>query len=404
MLAYGAGAAAGTTVDQRLFAQEITMTRRSAPLASSAIAAAMLTCITPANAADINVPILVPVTGVFAIEGTAQRNGALLAAKRAPKGVNVKSEVSDTAVAPDVAVSQFERAIGRDKPQAVVASMIGIQLLAMLPVGAEAKVPMLTTSGTARVTELNNPWIFRFFPTDALAKEIHVRYVLEELKKRRIALVHQTTAYGQSGRAEILERLTKAGVEPVLVEALEVTVRDMSPTISKVRQANPEVVMLHLHSQPTALFVRAAAQAKLGLPIVAGSAIHQPTTVALLEPPELVGVCGETNISPVAGDTPELRAFAKAYRDEFNGEPDGFAVGQYDGMQMMMEAVAKGAKTNDEIRAALGSGTYKGLAMTYRSDGRGNMAHSGAIICYDGASRTPKTVKRYENLTGVLPK
>jgi branched-chain amino acid transport system substrate-binding protein len=106
----------------------------------------------------------------------------------------------------------------------------------------------------------------------------------------------------------------------------------------------------------------------------------------------------------VAGDTPELRAFAKAYRDEFNGEPDGFAVGQYDGMQMMMEAVAKGAKTNDEIRAALGSGTYKGLAMTYRSDGRGNMAHSGVIICYDGASRTPKTVKRYENLTGVLPK
>jgi branched-chain amino acid transport system substrate-binding protein len=303
--------------------------------------------------------------------------------------VNVKSEVSDTAVAPDVAVSQFERAIGRDKPQAVVASMIGIQLLAMLPIGAEAKVPMLTTSGTARVTELNNPWIFRFFLTDALAKEIHVRYVLEELKKRRIALVHQTTAYGQSGRAEILERLTKAGIEPVLVEALEVTVRDMSPTISKVRQANPEVVMLHLHSQPTALFVRAAAQAKLGLPIVAGSAIHQPTTVALLEPQELVGVCGETNISPVAGDTPELRAFA---------------VGQYDGMQMMMEAVAKGAKTNDEIRAALSSGTYKGLAMTYKSDGKGNMAHSGVIICYDGASRTPKTVKRYENLTGVLPK
>ncbi len=381
------------------------MTRRSAPLVSSvATALAVLACGTPARAADLTVPILVPVTGVFAIEGTAQRNGALLAARRAPKGVNVKSEVSDTAVAPDVAVSQFERAIARERPQAVVASMIGIQLLAMLPIGLEAKVPMLTTSGTARVTELNNPWIFRFFPTDALAKEIHVRYVVEELKKRRVALVHQTTAYGQSGRGEILERLGKAGIEPVLVEALEITVRDMSPTISKVRQANPEVVMLHLHSQPTALFVRAAAQAKLNLPIVAGSAIHQPTTVALLEPAELAGVCGETNVSPVSGDTPELRAFVKAFREEFAAEPDGFAVGQYDGVQMLMEAVAKGAKTTDEIRGALHAGPYKGLGMTYKSDGKGNMAHSGVIICYDGTSRIPKTVKRYENLTGVLPK
>ena len=30
-----------------------------------------------------------------------------------------------------------------------------------------------------------------------------MRYVVEELNKRRIALVHQTTAYGQSGRDEI---------------------------------------------------------------------------------------------------------------------------------------------------------------------------------------------------------
>lgn len=371
---------------------------------SSVAAVAALVCTTPARAVDINVPILVPTTGVFAIEGGAQRNGALLGMRRAPKGVNVKAEVSDTAVAPDVAVNQFERVISRDKPQAVVASMIGIQLLAMLPLGQEAKVPMLTTSGTSRITELNNPWIFRFFPNDRLAKEIHVKYVVEELKKRRIALVYQTTAYGQSGRAEIVERLKKLGIEPVLAEALDITVRDMSPTINKIKAANPDVVMLHIHSQPTALFVRAAAQAKLGLPIVAGSAIHQPSTVKLVEPAELAGVCGETNASPVTADTPDMRTFLKLFRDEFATEPDGFAVAQYDGVQMMLDTVAKGAKTNDQIREALSKNVYKGLGMTYKSDGRGDMAHSGVIVCYDGKSRIPAIAKRYENLTGVLPR
>lgn len=357
-----------------------------------------------ALAADISVPVLVPVTGVFALEGGAQRNGALLAMRRAPQGVRATGEVYDTAVAPDVGVQAFERAISKDRPTAVVASMIGIQLLAMLPIGQEAKIPMLTTSGTARITELNNPWIFRFFPADPLAKEVHVRYVVEELKKRRIALVYQTTAYGQSGRAEIVERLKRLGIEPVMQEALEIATRDMSPTIGKIRAAKPDVVMLHIHSQPTALFVRAAAQANLGLPIVAGSAIHQPTTVALVEPAELASVCGETNASPVSGETAEMRSFLELYRKEFSGEPDGFAVGQYDGVMMMLEAVAKGAKTQADVQKALSSGTYKGLGMTYKSDGRGNMAHSAVIICYDGKTRIPKVAKRYDNVTGVLPR
>ena len=357
-----------------------------------------------ARAVDISVPVLVPVTGVFALEGGAQRNGALLAMRRAPKNVRVTGEVYDTAVAPDVGVQALERAISRDKPTAVVASMIGIQLLAMLPVGQEAKIPMLTTSGTARITELNNPWIFRFFPADPLAKEVHVRYVVEELQKRRIALVYQTTAYGQSGRAEIVERLKRLGIEPVMQEALEIATRDMSPTIGKIRAANPDVVMLHIHSQPTALFVRAAAQAGLGLPIVAGSAIHQPSTVALVEPAELAGVCGETNASPISGETADMRSFLKLYRDEFAGEPDGFAVGQYDGMMMMLDAVANGAGTPAQVQKALSTGTYKGLGMTYKSDGKGNMAHSAVIVCYDGKTRIPKIAKHYENITGVLPR
>jgi branched-chain amino acid transport system substrate-binding protein len=36
--------------------------------------------------------------------------------------------------------------------------------------------------------------------------------------------------------------------------------------------------------------------------------------------------------------------------------------------------------------------------MTYKSDGFGNMAHSAEIVCYDGKTRIPKVVKRYDNV------
>lgn len=351
---------------------------------------------------EVSIPILVPITGFLSLEGTSQRNGAMLAVRQAPRGVKVRADVSDTGVAPDVAVSALERAISRDRPVAVVASMLGTQMLAMLPVAMESKIPLITVSGTARITELGNPYVFRFFPGDAVAKTAHVRYVIEEMKKRRVALVYQTTAYGQGGRAEIVALLKKQGLEPVMQEALEPNVRDMSPVLNKVKAADPDVVMIHLHSQPTALFVRGAAAMNLGLPIVAGSAMHQPQTAALLEPAEMKNVCAETNASPVSGETPEMRTFLKLYRDEFNVEPDGFALGQYDAVMMLLAAASKGARTPADVQKALATSTYKGLGMTYKSDGKGNMAHSAVVICYDGKTRIPRIAKRYDNVTGIL--
>lgn len=377
---------------------------RLVALSLAAFASALCAAPLPAASQEISVPILVPITGFLSIEGTSQRNGALLATKNASKGVNVKAEVADTGVAPEVAVNALERALGRGSVVAVTASMLGTQMLAMLPVALENKVPLITVSGTAQITEMNNPYVFRFFPGDDVTKVAHVKYAVEELGRKRVALIYQTTAYGQSGRTHILANLTKMGIKPVFEELLETSVRDMSPVLGKAKAANPDVLILHLHGPSTALVVKQAAAINLGLPIVAGSGMHQPHTAALLEPAELKGVCAETNASPISGGTPELDAFLAAYRKEFNAEPDGFALGQYDAVAMVLDAASKGARTAADMQKALASTTYKGLAMTYKSDGKGNMAHSAMIICYDGTSRLPKLAKRYDNITGVLPK
>jgi branched-chain amino acid transport system substrate-binding protein len=347
--------------------------------------------------AEITVPVLVPITGFLSLEGTSQRNGALLAIKNAPAGVKINSSVTDTGASPEGASTALERELGRNKVTAVAASMLGPQMLAMMPIALENKVPLATVSGTADLTEKQNPYVFRFFPGDAIAKAAHVKFVTEELKKKRIALVYQTTAYGQGGRAQIVANLKKAGLAPVMEEALDVTVKDMSAVIGKVQAANPDVVMLHLHGGPSALFLKQAVAAKLAAPIVAGSGLSQPSTAALLEPAELKGVCAETNASPVAsGNSPEMDRFAAQFRAEFKTEPDGFAVGQYDAVGMIIQAALQGARTPEAVNKFLSANSYKGLAMTYKSDGKGNMAHSSVIICYDGNSRIPKIAKRYD--------
>lgn len=345
------------------------------------------------------IPVLVPVTGFLSLEGTAQRNGALMALEEAiADKVSVAYEVSDTGTSPEVAVTAMERAMREAHTLAVIGPILGTQMLAMLPLAEEYQVPLVTISGTAKLTEMDNPWIFRFFPGDAVTKVAHARYVAEELGAKRPAILYQTTAYGQSGRAHLAGTFRSLGATPVYEEGLDVSVKDMTPALSKAMAANPDVLVLHMHSGPTALLVRQARAQGIDIPIVAGSAMHQPTTAALLEPAELKGVCAESGSSPISGGSPEMERFAADYRQKFGSEPDAFALAQYDATRMILAAMADGAMAPTAMRDWLAGNSFEGLAMAYKSDGKGNMAHDAVIVCYDGKSRVPQIAKRYQGV------
>jgi branched-chain amino acid transport system substrate-binding protein len=95
-----------------------------------------------------------------------------------------------------------------------------------------------------------------------------------------------------------------------------------------------------------------------------------------------------------------MKEFAEAYRKAFKIEPDAFAAAQYDAVQMVAKIAADLGKSSQAItpiafRGALARESYKGLVTTYKSDGKGNMAHEVEIVCYDGTSRIPKVIERY---------
>ena len=353
----------------------------------------------PAYAQELRLPVLVPLTGPLALEGTSQRNGALLAIADAPAGLKVTAEVTDTGAAPETAVTAFERALSPGRPLFVVAPIFGTQMLALLPLAIERRVPMLTISGTAQITEMNNGWVFRFFPTDAVVKIAHASYVAEDMAMKRPAVLYQTTAYGQGGREHLVRHLERLGAPAVLEEPLGLNVRDYAASVAKIRDSRADVVVLHLHAGPTAQFIRQARALGMNLPIVAGSAMHQPATAALLEPGELAGVCAETSAAPAAGGSPALNRFRDAYRARFKEEPDAFALAQYDAVAMALLAHVRGARTQEAMRVALATEGYAGIAMNYLNDANGDMAHDAVIVCYDGTSRTPRVVKRFPGAT-----
>src|SRR6185312_10656632 len=100
-----------------------------------------------ALAADVNIPIVMPITGFMSVEGGSQRNGALLALERAPAGVKVTNEIYDTGTSATGAASALDKALSARPTIAAAVSVFGTEMLAMLPVAKEFKVPLMTISG-----------------------------------------------------------------------------------------------------------------------------------------------------------------------------------------------------------------------------------------------------------------
>ena len=355
---------------------------------------------------SFRLPILLPLTGFAALEGKSQREGALLAIRDVAATVRFVPEVLDTTTAPEAAVTAWHRALrdgardGAAAPVAVLGPILGTQMLALLPEAATAKLPLLAVSGTARLSELGNPWFFRFFPADGVVKVAHARYVAEVTKAKKPAVIYQTTAYGQSGREVLAKAFADGGIVVALEEGVATSINDFTPIIAKAKAAGADALVLHLHSQSTALAIRAARSVAPDLPIIAGSAMAQPATAELFQPAELKGVCAETASFPAASiDDAKMKAFVEAYRKEYRADPDAFAAAEYDAVSMLAVAIAEIAKagsvTGESVREKLSTMRYRGLAAEYRSDGKGNMVHTAMIVCYDGTSRVPPIAQRY---------
>ena len=125
------------------------------------LAAVILLGAVPAWAADpIVVGLTVSLTTDFALVGLSQQNGAVMAVEEINKAGGVKGRQlrlvsEDTANSNTVAVNGLHRAL-REKPVAVLGPVWGTQNLAMEPVIREAQVPIISPTGTRKVTQLGN--------------------------------------------------------------------------------------------------------------------------------------------------------------------------------------------------------------------------------------------------------
>jgi branched-chain amino acid transport system substrate-binding protein len=231
---------------------------------------------------------------LLALEGTSQLNGANLAVAHAPAGLEIKTQVVDSGTAAEGGANALERVAGSKDVDFVVAPLFGTQVLAMLPTALDYKMPILAPTGTDPVTEQANPYMFRLYPSDAISKVGHIRYVVDDLKLKKAAILYNTTGYGQSGFKYMSEYLAKSGGEVVFSEGLDLSTKEISATLAKLQAAKPDVILVQMHSTSMAMVIKQIAGAGIKIPVIGNTTAAMPATFSLLQPSDLKGVCAES--------------------------------------------------------------------------------------------------------------
>jgi branched-chain amino acid transport system substrate-binding protein len=200
-------------------------------------------------------------------------------ADAAPGSRKIELIIQDEQTNPTEAARAATKLIQQDNVQAIIGPTIGSSALAILPIAATAKVPVISPVGTIPVTAKESaffPWVFRSCTNDELLVAGAMDLGVFKKGYKRLAIMYQEDAYGKNSAIYATKLAQEKGVEIVGSASVPGNAVDLSAAATKIRNMNPDAVLLWTSSPAMgAAFMRAAKQVGITAPVVGAGALVQ---------------------------------------------------------------------------------------------------------------------------------
>jgi branched-chain amino acid transport system substrate-binding protein len=324
-----------------------------------AICAALIA--TPAFADDstVTIGLILPMTGQQASTGKQERAGAELYIQQHGAdvaGKKISLILKDDTGAADVTKRLAQELIGNDHASVLMGFGLTPLALAAAPVATEAKVPeIVTAAATAMITE-KSPYIVRTSFTLPQAATPMAEWALKNNIKKVVTLVSD---YGPGLDAEKWFSQTFAKGGGVVAEQIRVPLKnpDFAPFLQRVKDDAPDAVFVFVPSGTGSIFMKQFVERgldKSGIKLIGTGDVTDDDLLADIGDSALGAVT--THHYSAAHDSPENKAFVAAFEKANGGlRPNFMAVGAYDGMALVYQALekTKGAADGDALLAAM---------------------------------------------------
>ena len=326
-------------------------------------AAAFLLAGAGAMAEDIKIAVVGPLTGSNAALGEQMKRGAQMAvadinAKGGVLGKKLALEMADDACDPKQAVAAANEVVGK-KVVFVAGHYCSSSSIPASAVYEEADVLQMTPASTnPALTDdaFKKGWhnVFRVCGRDDAQGAVAGKYLADHYKDKKIAIIHDKTAYGKGLADETKKAANEHGAKEAMYEAINQGDKDFSALVSKMKQANIDVIYFGGYQTEAGLIVRQARDQGFKAPLIGGDALVTE------EFWKITGPAGEGTMMTFAPDPRKIPA-AKAVVDMFmkqNYNPEGYTLYTYAAIQVFKAAAEKAKSVKvDPLSQALHSMT-----------------------------------------------
>ena len=284
----------------------MSLTRRQALASAAAVLAT--TVARPAIAAKepIMIGYLPALTGPSSSTGIGINRGVQLAVQEinAAGGIDgrqVELIVRDTQSEPTKAVNGAAELIHSHKVSVMLGPVNSGESLAVVPLLARANTPQLHPCWVDTLTDPEKyPMCFRNAPTNQQIGAAANRYVVDVLKRKKVAVISDTSGYGTASVNTYVPMLKALNAEVVYQGNIDAANPDLTPEILRMRNAGAEAIMpWSVNPGFLSRIINTRGQMQWDVPIVGQTTLGSGQTMALLEKPEYWAKVYPNNFRPV---------------------------------------------------------------------------------------------------------
>lgn len=324
-----------------------------------------------------------PLSGDVAVYGVSCRNGVELAIKEinAAGGINGKQIVlisEDDEGKPEKSVNAYKKLVTKDKVGMIIGSLTSGCTAAITELAQSQKVVLLAPAATqASITDAGN-FVFRACFIDPFQGTVGGKFAAENIGAKNAAVLYDIANDYSVGLYENFKtQFEKSGGTVVVTESYSTGDTDFNAQLTKIKNANPDVVYLPDYYATVALIVRQLRAQGIDAPIVGADGWDGLTDNAGDE------VVNGFYSNHYAADSTDAKVveFVKSFKAAYNEEPVSFAALGYDCVYLLRDAIVKASATDAvAVQKALEAtnGSYVTGNLTF--DAKRNPVKSAVIV------------------------
>jgi branched-chain amino acid transport system substrate-binding protein len=313
-----------------------------------------------ARAADaIKIGGLFPMSGPGSYFGAQDKQGIELALETLNKsGTKFEIQYEDSACSPLPATQAAKRLIDQYKPDVVIGEECSDATLAVMPVLAQAKIPLLNAgSSSIKVTEPGNPWTFRIMPNEVMQGVDIATNAYKRLNARDAVLLYENTNAGIGNAKVFGDTFSKLGGKILADIGFGRDVNDFTSIATRVAGLGKiDVIPTYTLEGQGLKITQALAQA--GVTKGGGGAAIQLGTIWL--PFGFEQKAGKASIGYIrivqfdpTDKREQVKSFIQAFKAKYNQDPTHLNAHAYDQIMLIADVVKRGAKDAQGIRDGL---------------------------------------------------